>query len=56
VQPDSQKSTSQKASDSVSGGSNDAQKQGEGVLKNAQDSLSNAANSVSESLGGGNSK
>ncbi|KAF3008665.1 hypothetical protein E8E13_008977 [Curvularia kusanoi] len=53
VQPEGQKSTTQKVGDSVRGGSDNAQNQGEGVLKQAQDGLSNAASSVQNALGGG---
>jgi hypothetical protein len=49
-----QKSTGQKVGDTVRGGSDDASQQGEGVLKQAQDGLSNAASSVQNALGGGN--
>ncbi|KAF1929221.1 uncharacterized protein M421DRAFT_419741 [Didymella exigua CBS 183.55] len=54
VQPEGQKSTGQKVGDTVRGGSDDASQQGEGVLKQAQDGLSNAASSVQNALGGGN--
>ena len=49
-----QKSTGQKAGDTVRSGSDDASKQGQGVLQQAQDGLSNAAGSVQNALGGGN--
>lgn len=51
MHPDSEKSTSQKASDTVSGGSKDAENQGSSLLGQAQDTLSNAANSASDALG-----
>jgi hypothetical protein len=49
-----QKSTGQKLGDSTRSGSDNASQQGEGVLKQAQDGLSNAAGSVQNALGGGN--
>jgi hypothetical protein len=52
VQPEGQKSTGQKVGDSVRGGSDNASQQGDGVLKQAQDGLNNAASSVSNALGG----
>ncbi|KAJ4991106.1 hypothetical protein SVAN01_03456 [Stagonosporopsis vannaccii] len=54
VQPEGQKSTTQKLGDTARGGSDDASQQGQGVLKQAQDGLSNAASSVQNALGGGN--
>lgn len=47
-----QKSTGQKLGDATRGGSDNASQQGEGVLKQAQDGLSNAASSVQNALGG----
>ncbi|TKA65995.1 hypothetical protein B0A49_10358 [Cryomyces minteri] len=52
VQPDSQKSTTQKMADSTRSGGDDAQKQGEGMLASAQQTLGNAAQAVSDTLQG----
>ncbi|KAK4980905.1 hypothetical protein LTR66_000661 [Elasticomyces elasticus] len=52
VQPESQKSTTQKASDTVSGKGGDAESQGKGMMANAQETLGNAAQSVSDTLSG----
>ncbi|TKA44814.1 hypothetical protein B0A49_13302 [Cryomyces minteri] len=57
VQPDSQKSTTQKSTtqkmaDSTRSGGDDAQKQGEGMLASAQQTLGNAAQAVSDTLQG----
>lgn len=46
------KSTTQKLGDSTRSGSDNASQQGEGILKQAQDGLSNAAGSVQNALGG----
>ncbi|KAF2624151.1 hypothetical protein BU25DRAFT_162393 [Macroventuria anomochaeta] len=52
VQPEGQKSTGQKLGDATRSGSDETSNQGEGVLKQAQDGLSNAASSVQNALGG----
>lgn len=52
AQPESQKSTGQKASDTLSGGSKDAESQGKSYMESAQDTLSSASQSVSDTLGG----
>ncbi len=41
----------QKASDAVSGGGKDAQKEGGGLLNSASEGLSNAATSAQDALG-----
>ncbi len=53
---DSQKSTGQKLSDSTRGNADSAQDQGKGVLGQAQETLGNAAQSVSDTLSGQNSE
>lgn len=49
---DSDKSVTQKAGDSVRSGSNDTQKQGEGLLASAQETVGNAASAASEQVKG----
>ncbi|KAH9819756.1 chaperone heat shock hsp12 protein [Teratosphaeria destructans] len=56
AQPESEKSTTQKASDSLSSGTKDAQKQGGSMLDQASEAASNAAKSVQDTLGLGESK
>lgn len=56
VQPDDTKSTTQKASDSVRGGSDDASQQSKGVLQSAQETIGNAAQSLSDTLSGNTKK
>ncbi|KAF2177203.1 hypothetical protein K469DRAFT_379398 [Zopfia rhizophila CBS 207.26] len=52
VQPEGDKSTSQKLGDSTRSGTDDASNQGKGVLASAQETLGNAAQSVSDTLSG----
>lgn len=52
---DSEKSTTQKATDTVSGGSSDAKDQGSSILGQAQEGLSSTVKSVQDSLGMGES-
>ncbi|CAG5156582.1 uncharacterized protein ALTATR162_LOCUS4379 [Alternaria atra] len=56
VQPEGQKSTGQKLGDATRSGGDNASNQGEGVLKQAQDTLSNAGQSISDTLSGGQKK
>ncbi|KAF1943139.1 hypothetical protein EJ02DRAFT_421556 [Clathrospora elynae] len=58
VQPEGQKSTGQKVGDAARGGSDNASKQGQGVLGQAQDMASSAGQTISDSLSGatGNKK
>ncbi|KAH7064928.1 heat shock protein 9/12-domain-containing protein [Macrophomina phaseolina] len=56
LQPDDQKSATQKASDSLRGGSDDASKQSKGVLQSAQETVGNAAQSLSDTISGNNRK
>lgn len=56
VQPDDTKSTTQKASDSIRGGSDDASQQSKGVLQSAQETIGNAAQSLSDTLSGNTKK
>ena len=51
LQPEGDKSTTQKMSDSTSSGANDASKQGDGMLKQAQDSVNSGLQSASDALG-----
>ncbi|KAK4634050.1 heat shock protein [Fulvia fulva] len=53
LQPEGEKSIGQKASDTVTGSGGDAQKQGEGVLQQAQDGAANLANQASETISAG---
>ncbi|KAH7336163.1 putative 12 kDa heat shock protein [Rhexocercosporidium sp. MPI-PUGE-AT-0058] len=46
VQPNSEKSTTQKAGDSLRGNTDSAEKQGGGILENAQKTVTGAINSV----------
>ncbi|KAF2404586.1 hypothetical protein EJ06DRAFT_470162 [Trichodelitschia bisporula] len=52
LQPESEKSTSQKLGDSVRGGSDDAESQSKGVLQSAQETISSTAQSVTDTLSG----
>ncbi|KAF2131184.1 hypothetical protein P153DRAFT_287507 [Dothidotthia symphoricarpi CBS 119687] len=56
VQPEGQKSTSQKVGDTTRSGTDDASKEGKGMLASAQEGLGNAANSVSDTLSGAQKK
>ena len=49
---DSEKSTTQKMSDSTRSGADDAQGEGKSMLQSAQDTVSGAASSVSDTLSG----
>ena len=50
------KSTGQKLGDSVRSGGDDASEQGSGIMKSAQDTLSSAGQSISDTLSGGQKK
>ncbi|CAI6255592.1 unnamed protein product [Periconia digitata] len=52
VQPNSDKSATQKLGDSTRSGTDNASNQGQGILQGAQDTLSNAGQSISDTLGG----
>merc|ERR1711974_292066 len=52
VQPEGQKSTGQKLGDATRSGGDDASAQGQGVMKQAQDALGNAGQSISAPLSG----
>ncbi|USP81201.1 hypothetical protein yc1106_08475 [Curvularia clavata] len=56
VQPEGQKSTGQKLGDSVRSGGDNASEQGSGIMKSAQDTLSSAGQSISDTLSGGQKK
>jgi len=48
---DSEKSATQKAGDSVRGGSDDASSQGKSMMEQASDTVNQGINSASEALG-----
>jgi hypothetical protein len=50
--PEGQKSTGQKLGDATRSGGDNASNQGEGVMKQAQDTLSSAGQSISDTLSG----
>ncbi|KAL1792940.1 hypothetical protein ACET3X_009447 [Alternaria dauci] len=52
VQPEGQKSTGQKLGDATRSGGDDASNQGQGVMKQAQEALGNAGQSISDTLSG----
>ncbi|KAF2005208.1 chaperone/heat shock protein-like protein Hsp12 [Amniculicola lignicola CBS 123094] len=52
VQPEGNKSTTQKLGDATRSGSDDAESQGKGFVAQAQDTISNAAQTVSDTLSG----
>ncbi|KAF2794094.1 chaperone/heat shock protein-like protein Hsp12 [Melanomma pulvis-pyrius CBS 109.77] len=52
VQPQGDKSATQKLGDSTRSGTDDASNQGQGILADAQNVLGNAAQSVSDTLSG----
>ncbi|EOD52325.1 putative chaperone heat shock protein hsp12 protein [Neofusicoccum parvum UCRNP2] len=56
AQPSDTKSTSQKAADSVRSGSDDASNQSKGILQSAQETVGNAAQTVSDTLTGNTKK
>ncbi|KNG50183.1 chaperone heat shock protein hsp12 [Stemphylium lycopersici] len=56
VQPEGQKSTGQKVGDATRSGGDDASNQGKGIMESTQDTLSGAAEGISNALGGGQKK
>ncbi|KAF2017162.1 hypothetical protein BU24DRAFT_460239 [Aaosphaeria arxii CBS 175.79] len=56
AQPEGNKSAAQKLGDSTRSGTDDASNQGQGILDSAQQTLGNAAQSVQDTLGGGQKK
>jgi hypothetical protein len=52
VQPEGDKSATQKAGDTVRGGSDDAEGQGKSFLDSTKDTLSGAGESIQNTLGG----
>lgn len=52
AQPDDQKSYTQKASDSVRSGSDDASKESKGYMQSAQETVGNTAQSLADTIGG----
>ncbi|KAF2258247.1 chaperone/heat shock protein-like protein Hsp12 [Lojkania enalia] len=55
-QPEENKSATQKLGDATRSGSDNASNQGKGVLQSAQDTLSDAAQSVQDTISGNNKK
>ncbi|KAJ4297505.1 hypothetical protein N0V90_005397 [Kalmusia sp. IMI 367209] len=56
VQPEGDKSATQKVGDATRSGSDEASNQGQGILASAQETLGNAAQSVQDTLSGANKK
>ncbi|KAF1830469.1 hypothetical protein BDW02DRAFT_572998 [Decorospora gaudefroyi] len=52
VQPEGQKSTGQKMGDTTRSGGDDASNQGQSMMGSAQETLSNAGQSISDTLSG----
>jgi len=52
VQPEGNKSTTQKLGDSTRSGGDDAQNEGKGILASAQETVGNAAQSVTDTFQG----
>ena len=52
VQPDQNKSATQKLGDSTRSGKDDASNQGQGILASAQESIGNAAQAVQDTISG----